>query len=439
MPADVDRRQWIKTAVAGAVGVVCAQRLDASAPGPAAPKPTKAPGGLPSSSTLAGDDADWAQVQRSFVVGRDIVALNHAGAGCCPQPVLEAVEHYVHEVETLPSWNLFQYGPKEPIRAGLARMFACDSEEVAILRNATEALDIVLLGLPLRAGDEVLTTTLDYWAMLDALDQRVKRDGIVVKKVRMPVPANSQDELFDAFASAVTDRTRLILVSHPVNLTGQHFPVARICEMAHARGIEVLVDAAQSFGQFEVTAGSLQCDYMGTSLHKWLMGPKGTGMLYVKREKIPKLWPLFPAGATLPPDNIRKFEQIGTAPMTMYALSEAIQFHQAIGTVRIGDRLRALTQAWTDPLRANERFEFRTSFAPGMSNVIATFHLKGTSSGELWERLFKQEKFFTFNVARRTQEFQGIRISVGLSTTAAEIDRFVTTMLRLARDLPVAH
>lgn len=427
MPADISRRQWIQKSALGMVGVACAQRLAAAA----APVPA-ASYFLPPSS----DASYWSQVQQAFVVGRDVMAMNHAGAGCLPRPVLDAVEHHVHEAEVLPSWNLFQYGPKEPIRASLARMFACDHEEVAILRNATEALDIVLLGLPLQAGDEVLTTTLDYWAMLDALAQREKRDGIVVRKVRVPVPAKSQDELFQTIAEAVTDRTKLILVSHPVNLTGQHFPVARICEMAHARGIEVLVDAAQSFGQFDITAGSLQCDYMGTSLHKWLMGPKGTGMLYVKRDKIPKIWPLFGSGNTLPPDNIRKFELIGTAPLTGYALSEAIRFHQSIGTARIGERLKFLTQSWVDALRANDRFEFWTSFAPGMSNVIATFHMKGTNSGEVWERLFRQEKILTFNVARRTQEFQGIRVSLGLSTTAAELDRFVTTLLRLARELP---
>ncbi len=435
MPTEISRRAWIQKSALGVAGAVCAQRLAAAA----AIEPAPNSSALPASSPSPGDDPYWAQVQQAFVVGRDVVDLNHAGAGCSPRPVLDAVEHYVREVEALPSWNIFQYGPKEPIRTDLARMFGCDREEVAIVRNATEALDIVLLGLPLRAGDEVLTTTLDYWAMLDALDQREKRDGIVVKKVRVPVPPKSQDELFQAFASAVTERTRLILVSHPVNLTGQHFPVARICEMAHARGIEVLVDAAQSFGQLEITAESLQCDYLGTSLHKWLMGPKGTGMLYVKRDKIPKVWPLFASGNSQPPDNIRKFELIGTAPTTVLGLSEAIRFHQSIGTARIGERLRLLTQSWADPLRANERFEFRNSFAPGMSGAIATFHLKGTNSGELWERLFKQEKIFAFNVARRTPEFQGIRISVGLSTTAAEIDRFVTTMLRLARELPVTR
>ena len=426
MPTSLSRREWIRKSALGLAGAACAQRL-------AATLVSEKPMASPISST----DSAWSQIQPAFVVDRDVVALNHAGAGCAPRSVMDAVDHYVREAERMPSWNLFQYGPKEPIRANLARMLGCDSEEIAIVRNATEALDTVLLGLPLQRGDEVLTTTLDYWAMLDALEQREKRDGIVVRKVRMPVPANSEDQLFEAFAEAVTDRTKLILVSHPVNLTGQHFPVARICKMAHARGIEVLVDAAQSFGQFEITAELLQCDYLGASLHKWLMGPKGTGMLYVKRDKIKKIWPLFPSGNAIKPDNIRKFELKGTAPMTEYALTEAINFHQAIGTAPIGERLKFLTRSWADPLRAHDRFEFRTSFAPGMSNAIATFHLRGTSSAELWERLFHKEKFFTFNVARRTQEFQGIRVSVGLSTTEVEIDRFVTTMLRLAKELPV--
>jgi len=167
------------------------------------------------------------------------------------------------------------------------------------------------------------------------------------------------------------------------------------------------------------------------------MGPKGTGMLYMKREKIPTVWPLFAAGNTRRPDDIRKFETFGTAPMTVLGLSEAVRFHQAIGTTQIAARLRYLTRTWVDALQEHDRFEFRTSFAPGMSNGIATIHLKGSDSGALQERLFEQEKILTFNVAYRTQEFQGIRVSAGLATTPAEVDRFITTMKRLACDLPV--
>jgi len=425
--ADLSRRQWIQRSLTGVAGLALAGGGAPLARAAASPPPLLPP---------AENEPFWSQVQQAFVVDREVIDLNHAGAGCAPRPVLDAVQHYVRAAERLPSWDLFQSGPKEPIRTELAAMFGCDREEIAIVRNATEALDTVLLGLPLRAGDEVLTTTLDYWAMLDALDQRAKRDGIVVRQVRVPVPPQSEDELLQAFADALTERTKLILVSHPVNLTGQHFPVARISELAHARGVEVLVDAAQSFGQLEITAGSLQCDYMGASLHKWLMGPKGTGVLYVQRDKIQKIWPLIAAGNTLAPGNIRKFELKGTAPMTEYALAEAIRFHRSIGLARIRDRLRHLTRLWADALRNDDRFEFRTSFAPDMSNAIATFHLKGTDSGELWERLFRREKIFAFNVARRTKEFQGLRVSVGLATTVAELDRFVATMQKLARERP---
>lgn len=384
-------------------------------------------------------ETDWNQLAGQFALDRAVVNLNHAGVGCCSQAVLAAVETHAREIERLPSYHIFQYGPKlEPIRHDLARMLDCDPEEVALVRNATEALDTILLGLPLRAGDEIVTTTLDYWAMLDALDQREKRDGVVIRKVRVPVPAHTEEEIIAAFAAALTDRTKLILVSHPVNLTGQHFPVAGLCALAHPRGIQVAVDAAQSFGQFPLSARALGCDYLGTSLHKWLMGPKGTGLLYVRRNLIPALWPLFPSGKTRAPDDIRKFELIGTAPPVHLALAEAIRFHRAIGADRIAARLLHLRDLWSGPLRAHERFHFHTSFAPGMSGVIATFHLRGVDSGDLFQRLFREEKIFAYNVARRTSEFQGLRISPGLATTPSELERFTETLLRLARELPSA-
>jgi len=390
-------------------------------------------------SSLTGGEPDWDEIARSFSISRDCLSLNSAGASSLPRPVLASIEALIREAEELPSWNLFRYGPRlEPVRQDLARMFGCDAEEVAVVRNATEALQTVLLGVPLEKGDEVLTTTLDYYAMLDALEQRRQREGIVVKQVRVPVPAHTEDELLAAFESGITDRTKLILVSHPVNLTGQHFPVARICDLAHARGIEVVVDAAQSFGQFEVTAGSLKCDYMGTSLHKWLLGPKGTGLLYVRRSKIEKVWPLIAvgAGAGRKPDDIRKYETIGTGPMTVLALAEALSFHQTLGVGRVAARLKYLTRLWVDALLSDGRFEFHTSFAPGMSNGLATVHLKGADSFKVFDRLFRQEKILAFNVARRTKEFQGIRVSPGLFNTPEEIERFVTAMRQIADEMP---
>jgi selenocysteine lyase/cysteine desulfurase len=422
-----DRRQFL-TRLAGPAALTMAGG------GPALARTAAGPGtpALPPVS-----ETDWDQLAGQFALDREVVNLNHAGVGCCCQAVLAAVERHARDIERLPSYHIFQYGPKlEPIRRELALMIECDPEEVALVRNATEALDAILLGLPLRRGDEIVTTTLDYWAMLDALDQREKRDGVVVRRVRVPVPAHTEEEILGVFAAALTERTKLILVSHPVNLTGQHFPVARLCALAHKRGIQVAVDAAQSFGQFPLSARALDCDYLGTSLHKWLMGPKGTGLLYVKKDLIPGLWPLFPSGQTRAPDDIRKFELIGTAPPVHLALAEAIRFHRAIGPDRIAARLRHLRDLWSGPLRAHERFQFHTSFEPGMSGVIVTVQLRGVDSGDLFQRLFREERIFTYNVARRTGEFQGLRISPGLATTPSELERFTETMLRLARELP---
>ena len=236
------------------------------------------------------DDAFWRDLANRFPVDRSVLNFNHAGIGTCPRGVLDQVVKRTLDGEKSAPGTIFSYAPQlEPIRRRLAGMLACDPEEIAITRNATESLNAVLLGLPLRAGDEVLTTTLDYWAMLDALQQRQERDGVVVNRLRMPVPCADLTEIVDRFARAITPRTRLILISHPINLNGQLFPVREISRLAHQHGIEVVVDAAQSFALAEYTIADLECDYLGTSLHKWLQAPKGTGMLYVKREKIGKV------------------------------------------------------------------------------------------------------------------------------------------------------
>ncbi len=377
----------------------------------------------------------WREIQQAFTVDRGKIYLNSAGVSPTPRIVTEATVHHAWHQEKAPSYTLFSEIPPgmESVRAGLAKMFGCDPEETAIVRNATEALQTVLLGVGLKAGDEVLTTTQDYWAMLDALEQRRLRDGIVVNKIKIPTPSESLDDLAAAIEQSITPRTRLILVSHPVNLTGQHFPVKRICEIAHRRGVEVCVDGAQSFAQLDIKRDDLDCDYFGTSLHKWLMAPKVTGMLYVRREKIEKLWPLFPAPERLKND-IRKFEYSGTGSATPLAIAEAITFHNLIGVKRKEARYRRLTGYWVEQLKELPNARFHTSFAPGMSNAIATVEIVGVSSFDLIDYLLKRHQFIVFNVARRTSEFQGIRVSPNLHTTLQELDYFCEVMRRVAKN-----
>ncbi len=378
-------------------------------------------------------DGDWEKLAAAFPVDRSVANFNHAGVGTTPAVVGEAVVKRMWDGEKLAPGTIFSYGPElDRVRLALAGLAGCDGEEIAVVRNATEALDAVLLGFPLRAGDEVVTTTLDYWAMLDALEQRQERDGVVVKKVDVPTKPRGMEELVAPIERAMTSRTKLVLVSHPINLNGQLFPVRRICEMAHARGAEVVVDAAQSFGLFPYGVRDLGCDYLGTSLHKWLMGPKGTGMLYVRREKIEKIWPLFAAGGTRAKTDIRKFELYGTWPETILALDAAIAFHRQVGPERKAARLRELTLRWVKAIEEMPKVEMHTNTAEGMSWGIATVGVRGKSAAELRRWLLEEKKILTMDVSRRTKQFGGVRISCGLPTTDSEMDRLIAALREAA-------
>src|ERR687883_46983 len=220
--------------------------------------------------------------------------LSSVGNGVSPSPriVTEAVVRYTWQQEDATAYTMWQIlePQSETIRTGLAEMFGCDREEIAITRNASESLEALLLGLNFKPGDEILTTTQDYPRMLTTLRQREQRDGVVLKLVKIPIAPNSLDEITAAFERGITPRTRLILISHMVNITGQITPVKAVCELARAKGIETIVDGAHSFAQFDFKRSDLECDYFGTSLHKWLYAPKGSGMLYVRRDKIAKVW-----------------------------------------------------------------------------------------------------------------------------------------------------
>jgi selenocysteine lyase/cysteine desulfurase len=390
----------------------------------------------------AGDESFWRDVQQQFSVDRAITYLNTSGASPSPRVVTDAVGRELRELENAPSRRLFVplAGRMEPVRAELAKLFGCAADEVAITRNATDALNTVLLGIPLKPGDEVLTTTQDYWAMLDALEQRRRRDGIVVTKITLPIAPRGMDDLRQAFERGISPKTKLILVTHPLNLTGQLLPVKQICEIAHRRGIEVIVDGAQAVGQIGVKKADLDCDYFGASLHKWLMAPKETGMLYVKRDKIAKIWPLFPAPDSIKHDDIRRFEAFGTRSPVLLAIGEAVAYNNNLGAQRKEARLRFLTRHWVERLRLLPNVRFHTSFEPGMNaGGIATVEIAGISSAALTEYLWSRHQTVVFDVARRTKEFQGIRITPHLHTTVEELNRFCDAMETVARmGLPTA-
>jgi selenocysteine lyase/cysteine desulfurase len=379
------------------------------------------------------DEDYWAIIQNSFSVTRGIINLNNGGVSPSPRIVTEALVRYIWQQEDATAYTMWQLlePQSETIRTGLAEMFGCDREEVAITRNASESLEILLMGMDFKSGDEILTTTQDYPRMLTTLRQREKREGLVLKLIKIPIPPRNLDEITTAFERGITNRTRLILIMHQVNLTGQITPVKAVCDMARARGIETIVDGAHSFAQFSFQQKELGCDYFGTSLHKWLYAPKGTGMLYVKRDRIEKIWPLM-AAEPKQANDIRKFEEIGThSAAPKLAIGEALLFHNGIGGKRKEARLRYLSRYWMNQLKDVPKVRFNTSFDPEQSCAIANVQIEGINPRQIGTYLFDNHRIFTTPIVH--EEFQGLRITPNVYTTLGELDRFVGVMETIAR------
>jgi selenocysteine lyase/cysteine desulfurase len=380
------------------------------------------------------DEDYWAVIQNAFTVTRGIINLNNGGVSPSPRIVTEALIRYTWQQEDAPAYTMWEIlEPQcETIRTGLAELFGCDREEIAITRNASESLEILLMGMDFKAGDEILTTTQDYPRMLTTLRQREKREGLKLKLIQIPIPPKNLNEITAAFEKGITDRTRLILIAHQVNITGQITPVKAVCDMARAKGIETIVDGAHSFAQFDFKQKDLGCDYFGTSLHKWLYAPKGTGMLYVKRDKIEKLWPLMAAESKQAAD-IRKFEEIGTHSAAIkLAIGEALLFHNGIGGKRKEARLRHLSRYWMDRLKDVPKIKFHTSFEPNQSCAIANVEVEGISSEAIGKYLFAKHHIFVTPIIH--EEFQGLRITPNVYTTLNELNRFCEQMELIARD-----
>jgi selenocysteine lyase/cysteine desulfurase len=379
------------------------------------------------------DDDFWFNIQQSFAVSRGSINLNNGGVSPSPRIVTEALVRYLWQQEDTTAYTMWQImQPQlETIRTGLAEMFGCDREEITITRNASESLEILLMGMDFKNGDEILTTTQDYPRMLTTLRQRELREGIVLKMVKIPIPANSKNEVVEAFAGGISAKTKVILVSHQINLTGQIMPVKEICALAKSKGIEVIVDGAHSFAQFDFKLKDLNCDYFGTSLHKWLYAPKGTGMLFVKKDKIGKIWPLMAAEAKQASD-IRKFEEIGTNSIALkLAIGEAIAYSNGIGLKRKEARLRFLSRYWMNKLKDEKNIYFNTSFDDSMSCAIGNFGIKNIDPSEIGSFLQSKHKIYTTPI--KHDEFQGIRITPNLYTTTVELDRFCSIISEISK------
>lgn len=377
---------------------------------------------------VAADEDFWFEIQRAFTVDRTLINLNNGGVCPSPRVVQEAMRRYLEFSNQAPVYTMWRVlDPQiETVRRRLALAFGCDAEELAITRNASEGLETCQLGLNLKRGDEVLTTNQDYPRMLTTWRQRERREGIVLKKISFPVPPQNQDQLVELFKKNITPRTRVIHFCHITNLSGQIFPVKEICRLARSNGIEAIVDGAHAFAHFPYQHSDLDCDYYGTSLHKWLCAPHGTGFLYVRKAKIPALWSLM-ASDEKNGENIRKFEEIGTHPSAnALAINEALDFHEGIGPERKAARLRYLFQRWAKRLDGQKGVKLLTSYDPKQSCGLALVDLEGVDPGKLSAHLFDNHRIITTPI--KHAEFQGLRVTPNVYTTTREIDTFVEAM-----------
>jgi isopenicillin-N epimerase len=388
---------------------------------------------------VAQDEFYWREIQEAFTLDRTLINLNNGNTCPSPRVVLEATKRYMDMSNMLP---VHYRGDIErhlqTVRRGLAKEFGFDEDEVALTRNASESLQIVQNGLDLAPGDEVITTEQDYPRMLTTWDQRMRRDKIKVTRLQFPVPTTA-DDLYQRFERAITPRTKVFHFCHITNLTGQLFPVQRLSRLARSRGIQTVVDGAHAIAHFPFKIRDLECDYYGVSLHKWLLAPIGNGLLYVRRENIPKLWPLQAVPARQAND-IRKFEAIGTYPTAIRAaVGEALAFHQAIGAERKAARLRYLTLRWANAIKSNPRVKILSSLEPGQTWGLAMVGLEGIDSRALAQ--FMMDKYrIVINAVVGGQppaqvfDYTGLRVTPNVYTTLQEIDTFVDAMQDAAKN-----
>jgi len=381
----------------------------------------------------ASDEDYWAEIRNAFTVDRNVINLNNGYASPAPKVVQDSVRRLLEYSDMGPVHTMVHvlYRQVEMVRRRLAETAGCDPEEMAITRNASESLENAQYGIDLKPGDEVLTTNQDYPRMLTTFRQRERREGIVLKTISFPVPPPSMDYLVQRFENAVTPKTKLILVCHITNRTGQIFPIKRICAMAHARGIPVIVDGAHAFNHFPFKISDLDCDYYGTSLHKWTCAPIGSGFLYVRKSRIASTWSLM-ASADTQVNDIRKFEEIGTHPAANFnAISDALLFNENIGIHRKAARLRYLRDRWAHRLAQNPKCKTLHSEDPDQSCGIGFLSFNGVDPAKMYSALWEKHGILTAHVPH--EEYNGLRITPHIYSTVRDIDFFAEMVEKEAK------
>jgi selenocysteine lyase/cysteine desulfurase len=384
-----------------------------------------------SPATLAQDETFWAQIRAKYRLKPDYVNLENGYYSMMAQDVLEAFVGHVREVNLQAAYYMRtkQVDDKLAVRQQLAALAGCSPAELVITRNTTEALDTVIAGHDWRPGDEAVMSHHDYGAMLDMFALQKARHGLSDVRVPLPLDPRSDGEIVELYANAITKKTRLLMVCHVVNLTGQILPVKKIVDMAHEKGVAVLVDGAHAFAQLDFKIPDLGCDYYGASLHKWLGCPLGAGILYVQQKRIAGLWPLF--GDHSAAGTIERLNHTGTHPAhTDLAIADAITFHQSIGVARKEARLRHLQQYWSSKVRGLARVTMFTPADPQRSCAIATVGVAGLTPAELAKTLLDRYRIYT--VAIDWAGVRGVRVTPQLYTTTAELDTLVRALRELA-------
>ena len=382
---------------------------------------------------LATDEDFWARIRGGYRLKPDYINLENGYYCFVPQETLENYLHHIRHINYEGSHYMrtVQWDNKRAMQERLAAIAGCSADELIVTRNTTESLNMIIGGFPWEAGDEAVMADQDYGAMLNMFDQVAKRYGVVNKRVSVPLHPKNDEEIVETYARAITPKTKLLMVCHMINITGHLLPIRKICDMAHARGVEVLVDGAHSFAHVDFNLPDLDCDYFGTSLHKWLSVPLGSGMLYVKPDKISKIWPIFPewnAGD----NDIRRLNHTGTHPCaTDLAIANAAEYYHRIGAARKEARLRYLQRYWSDQVRDWPHIDLNTPAAEHRSCGIANVGVKSLTPRELADTLF--DKYRIWTVAIDGAGVRGCRITPNIYTTTEELDVLVGALRELGK------
>ncbi|MDQ8203767.1 aminotransferase class V-fold PLP-dependent enzyme [Pelagicoccus sp. SDUM812003] len=429
----MERREFFKTAaIAGAASAVATPWARAKTSGGIGDYDR----GGREAAELAQDEAFWMRVRRDFAPAPDFINLEYGYFCPAALPVLEAVEENGRMINARASYFMRREmrDELEETRSALAALAGVSSDEICLTRNTTESMNIVIQGLDYEKGDEIVYSDQDYGSMVQALKQKSEREGIALKQVAIPLHPKNDEEIVSAFEDAITSRTRLLHVTHFINLSGQVLPVRKICDMAHARGVEVLVDSAHGFAHVDYRIPDFDCDYLGTSLHKWLCSPVGMGMLYVRKDRIPHVWGLM-GDVAREDGDIRKLERLGTRPYNHHiGMREAIRYHDAIGGEAKMQRLRYLNQYWTRRYRDHERVFLNTPDDPSRHGAIANVGIRGVDPGDLGDFLFDRYNILTAPIPNHPV-VKGVRITPGLPTPLRHLDHLVAALDDAAQTL----